>query len=467
MSVIRFCYDNKIDDATLVESSQVATRPVENIQDSRRTIAWRTSTLRDRAEAVLCNLGSAQTIKAVAIINHNIGTENPGQRIIRLLGSSRGKVFYALSEYTRACWLWYGDCNDWSAIAQHLTSRGTGNDYTLRSDKGACAILNGSGWFRRTDADCGTNFDFGTGDFTLKAWIKTSSINKTIYSKRQAAPICGIHWYISATGKVGLALGDGTNSIDIFSNTISNDNAWHFIAVTVNRTTGKANFYLDGNWDGVDRDISSITGSVNCDEPLIIGALNDTGTNAWIGSIGAMIVEKGIARTEANLDADYAGIQVVETLTYNSEIIIKNFTGGSYQYWLLEMRDVDNIDNYLEAGRVFLGTYFEPTKTFQNIRYREVDPSNINYSEGSQKNVESKTSYQVISLDMQCLSQYTYFKAFIDHVGKYKDFFVELDYGTYPNTRSFYVHFEDTPELSSIIPGKEYYRVAMSMRENR
>jgi len=78
-SNIRFCYDNLIDTASLTESSQVSTLPVENIQDPRLRCKWKTTG--DSSENVVADLGSAQAVNCIAILNHNISSSVTNLRI--------------------------------------------------------------------------------------------------------------------------------------------------------------------------------------------------------------------------------------------------------------------------------------------------------------------------------------------------------------------------------------------------
>ena len=70
-SNIRFLYNNLADTASLTESSEVETLPIENIQDSRLGCRWR-STGTD--ENIVLDLGSAQSIDSFAILGHNISS---------------------------------------------------------------------------------------------------------------------------------------------------------------------------------------------------------------------------------------------------------------------------------------------------------------------------------------------------------------------------------------------------------
>lgn len=128
--------------------------------------------------------------------------------------------------------------------------------------------------------------NFGTGNFTLLAWIKTASSTDypRIVRRRLTA---GVDWFLHDTdGIPRLILHDGVN---VYANTgdartAVADNVWHGLAVAVNRDTKYAHFYVDGKSDGTG-DISAVSGSVDADVDFTIGA-RAAGDAAFSGVIG-------------------------------------------------------------------------------------------------------------------------------------------------------------------------------------
>ena len=101
---------------------------------------------------------------------------------------------------------------------------------------------------RVPDAD---SLDVGVGDFTLEAWVNSTSglpVNP-ISSKYDAALDHGWAYWISNGNALGLALGDGSASIYLSSEAITiTDGMWHHLAVAVNRDEGDGiSFYLDAS----------------------------------------------------------------------------------------------------------------------------------------------------------------------------------------------------------------------------
>lgn len=89
------------------------------------------------------------------------------------------------------------------------------------------------------------DFDFGSNDFTISSWIKTSKIASTIFSKGSAAGE-GYIFHLDGAGRINLytmttAWDASTGSV------ILNDNNWHHVVVTKSGTT--INIYNDANPD--------------------------------------------------------------------------------------------------------------------------------------------------------------------------------------------------------------------------
>lgn len=68
--MIRFCYQNKADSATVSASSQVASLPAANVQHFWKSKPWRATGC--TSEWLKLNLGSAQSILAVILTGHNL-----------------------------------------------------------------------------------------------------------------------------------------------------------------------------------------------------------------------------------------------------------------------------------------------------------------------------------------------------------------------------------------------------------
>lgn len=116
---------------------------------------------------------------------------------------------------------------------------------------GQAFSLGGVGNFIQVAAN--PSLDIGFGDFTIDGWIQPQNVAgvKTITDKRERSQIFdslkGYHVFLS-NGRLGLQLADNTfaNYIVPASMSISPDNQWHFVSVSVQRSS-VATFRVDQN----------------------------------------------------------------------------------------------------------------------------------------------------------------------------------------------------------------------------
>ncbi len=114
--------------------------------------------------------------------------------------------------------------------------------------------------------------NFGTSDdFTVEAWIKTSSsvTHQIVYQKgASAADQPGYRFKVYNNGKLLVQIGDGT-IINIWSENTVIDGKWHHIAFTADRD-GDAQIYIDGVPDGNPVSIASL-GDIDIAADSLIG----------------------------------------------------------------------------------------------------------------------------------------------------------------------------------------------------
>ncbi|MCK5594059.1 MAG: hypothetical protein KAI18_02335, partial [Candidatus Aenigmarchaeota archaeon] len=94
------------------------------------------------------------------------------------------------------------------------------------------------------------DFDFGTGAFTVEAWINTSaSTDQAIVGKVSSSGTYG--WYMRVkvtTGALNLVVADASTASQDSSNTAVNDGEWHHVSVVRTDAT-TLDFYIDGVLD--------------------------------------------------------------------------------------------------------------------------------------------------------------------------------------------------------------------------
>lgn len=117
----------------------------------------------------------------------------------------------------------------------------------------------------------GSYNSFGTSDFSVSGWLKTSNAGSQSCIASIAGSAAG--WRFGyTTGKPYFLYGDGTNYNEgAIGNTSINDNIWHLITV-VYLHANRVNAYVDGNYTGY-VSVSNVTGSAT------------NGTNLWLGSM--------------------------------------------------------------------------------------------------------------------------------------------------------------------------------------
>jgi hypothetical protein len=160
------------------------------------------------------------------------------------------------------------------------------------------------------------SINFGTGDLTIDAWIRTSSTADplSIVDKRTLDPDQGYWLYLKA-GRLALRLADGTSpsGTDFWSNTTPYvaDGRWHHVAAAARRGAGGATrLFVDGSLVASFAAFTA-SGSVTNPEKLLIGAQEpSTGPLSYFaGDIDEVEVFK-----RALTNAEVQGIALADTM---------------------------------------------------------------------------------------------------------------------------------------------------------
>ncbi len=141
--------------------------------------------------------------------------------------------------------------------------------------------------FDGVNDNVGTNStlgNFGTGNFTLETWVRTTASAGVIMAKRNSASFGNFfNIIVSATGKAAFEI-DHSNNTDytiITGNTNINDGRWHHIAVVRNGT--QISLYIDGSADATPVTLAG-NPNINNAASLRLGT-NDLGINWFAGSL--------------------------------------------------------------------------------------------------------------------------------------------------------------------------------------
>jgi hypothetical protein len=107
------------------------------------------------------------------------------------------------------------------------------------------------------------SLDFGTGNFTISAWIKADTTqidsNRSIVNKGAVASGDAGYWFhLNSSGNLKLQIGNGSTleSMSVSPAVDLRDNQWHHVVVVASRSSEK--FYIDGVAKSKTGSISSI-----------------------------------------------------------------------------------------------------------------------------------------------------------------------------------------------------------------
>lgn len=163
--------------------------------------------------------------------------------------------------------------------------------------------------------------NFGTGDFTIDAWIRTTSLSsvRIIVDKRtsDASGTTGYSFFTSA-GNIAFQLADGGGSsvcaacptaascTNYISSDFVADGNWHLVAVTIDRGAGVGTFYVDGV-PTTTFDITCHPGSVTNSGALRIGSRSFSVSSVFDGCIDEVELFNRVLQVPEMVDLYVAG----------------------------------------------------------------------------------------------------------------------------------------------------------------
>ena len=141
------------------------------------------------------------------------------------------------------------------------------------------------------------DFQFGTGDYTVEAWVRTNSVAGTqvIYNKGTVS-LTSVGAYLNASGKVVANHGTAT----ITGTTTLSANTWYHVRVVRRSATTGIYLYINGT---LDASSTSATANVSNTDPFDIG----DATNYWNGYIDDFRLSN-VARNTGNFTAPTAAL---------------------------------------------------------------------------------------------------------------------------------------------------------------
>jgi concanavalin A-like lectin/glucanase superfamily protein len=129
----------------------------------------------------------------------------------------------------------------------------------------------------------------GTGDFSIGAWIRTSSTGILMIAdkRREGLSVLGYGFYLYGTGQLSFQLANGSSWSGYSASTASlADGQWHLVAVTVDRDNPSGvTFWVDGVSVGSFSATGMATSSLDNAAPFRIGSRSSSVSGIFNGDI--------------------------------------------------------------------------------------------------------------------------------------------------------------------------------------
>jgi len=174
--------------------------------------------------------------------------------------------------------------------------------------------------------------NFGTGDFTI-AWSMFSddlSQNIRFMAVRQTGSSGRIVFQIAGSVNNELKFymnDDASNAIGyraISANNVLEEGKWYHIVVSVNRSADTVKCYINGEYQSISEDISSITGNINGGAGIEPYSFSGD-TDCFVGVLDNIAIFKGIAFSEDNVLELYNNGTIIEPTQHTSSSYLLNY----------------------------------------------------------------------------------------------------------------------------------------------
>lgn len=136
-------------------------------------------------------------------------------------------------------------------------------------------------------------FNFGTGDFTIECWVKSTYTFGSYLASLNIVTGLALRMNWVATDQIEFQVG-GVQILNSSTMTNISDGNWHHIALTRSGTT--VTWWYDGTSSGTTTSSASVGGSGN---PLVIGMRSD-GVQTYTCNLDDFRITKGVARYTTN-----------------------------------------------------------------------------------------------------------------------------------------------------------------------
>jgi len=240
---------------------------------------------------------------------------------------------------------------------------------------GKCLSFDGSGEY----VDCGADasLDLGTNSFSVSFWLSLSNNDADgSFVTKKTSSYSGIDSGFTimqdslSTGTFRAIIADGSNVVitNLYKDNMPANDTYHHVLFVFDRINNEVYMYLDGIRSSETGDISSVTGSINTEQPLKIGA-------AFYSS-ACLIDEVRIynrALTPSEIKALYLypagnkGHKINRTQVYGltasdsptfTTVKLSNLTDGYVPYHVSDASGLANSPIYTDGTNVGIGTAY-------------------------------------------------------------------------------------------------------------
>jgi hypothetical protein len=235
------------------------------------------------ALSILCLIAFAVNAAAAAVIQpyrFASGSSDPSWANVKLLAHMNGTD--ASTTFT-----------DSSTSAHTITAFGDAQldtaTYPTLTVNTASGLFDGTGDYLTTDSSA--DYAFGTGDFTIEFWMKTTDGTANVVYLSSAGSTG--HWaIIMQSGYIYFQSTYNSANVAYRSNTSLINGSWHHFAFTRSGTSNR--MFFDGVQQG-----ATETDSTNYDKTSVL-KIGDGPTGGYNGSIDELRITKGTARYTAD-----------------------------------------------------------------------------------------------------------------------------------------------------------------------
>lgn len=294
-------YNTVVTALSITATTEEAGNPASNMANPATHLKWRGGVNTSGVETLTITL-PVTTVDYVGIARHNLGT----QAYQVTVNSTQPFTDGALLHFDGV-----DGATTFTDEAGHTwTANGNAQIDTAQKKFGVSSLLfDGTGDF--VTGNGSSDFAFGTGDYTVDAWIRLNALGQrhVIYDNRPNSAD-GPMFYVETDNKLHLVV---VGTVITGSTTLTTG-VWYHVALT--RSAGNTRLFLNGIQEG-----STWVASTNFDvggSRPIFGANGGNTAEAMNGWIDEMHVVKGAALWTANFTPP--------TSPYNFQELISSFT---------------------------------------------------------------------------------------------------------------------------------------------